>query len=710
MTDPYAPSRHKWLPSALPVFFGEEQATSGAEPAIQDAVGTFAAEVEAIRNKARLQESELERTVPGISILDDMSWSSWQDDAPPPNSPMRVVLMGRTMAGKSSLLAALSGGHFDRIGDGRQRFSRDVFMTQPEEFDQIELVDTPGVGARDGAEDVELAFKAAREADLILWVASSDSVQEETAHALTRLALMGKPILVVLNCRQSLGGVGRLNLLKFPERVFGQREGLVSDLMRHMAKAAVEPLDIVHVHALAATEARAHAGEVDKELQTASRIQNLVDCLNREYAARSASRRLLRMVDGQRSQAEILMLSLAQGAETYRAYAALSRKQNEEVHRRLSRILRLAGEDMASEISIVVAPRHDWHMSLTDFGESVQQVWDEEVQALHGELTALLDSKFSTLMGDVTASILSADAEWAHVSGETFGIRDLTGFDSVLGNRLARLGIQGMKAGGAVAGAWAGAQIGALLGLPSGPGTVVTTAVGGLVGLGVALALEPFRGLADRWFPGKDGVLRKRREELAKQIGPILDEVERAYSQAAEQRLGALRAHLTAERARSENQSESMDHLADQRIEHSKALGALIRELDTETVSALLRVAGRERLARSVKRATRVPGVCILAEFGTSSHSEAWLFPPDIGEKLASGHPPDSSGNGAFALSYVLGLTDKPATVLTADSSSATILIEDDIPSGIAETWSDALSSHTGKSIRIERTRRSSET
>nr|WP_304660001.1 GTPase domain-containing protein [Arthrobacter sp. zg-Y1116] len=617
--------------------------------------------------------------------------------------------MGRTMAGKSSLLAALSGAHFDRIGDGRQRFSRDIFVAQPEGFRHIEIVDTPGVGAQDGAEDVELAFEAAREADLILWVASSDSVQEETAHALTGLALMGKPIIVALNCRQSLGGVGRLNLLRFPERVFGQREGLVSELRRHMAKAAVEPLDIIHVHALAATEARAHTGDVDEELETASRIRNLIDSLNREYSARSASRRVLRMVDGQRSQAEILMLSLAQGAETYRSYAAQSGKRNEEVHRRLSRILRLAGEDMASEIAIVVARRHDWHLSLSDFGESVQQVWDEELQALHDELTAMLDSRLSKLMDDVTSSITAADAEWTHVSGEMFGLRDLTGFDSVLGNRLARLGVRGMNVGSAIAGAWAGTKIGALVGIPSGPGAVVPAAIGGLVGLGLGLALEPLKGLGDRWFLGKDGVLRKRREELAKQIGPILDRLESAYSQVAEERLSVVRAHLEAERARGEDQCQSLVYLAEQRITQSKELGALIKDLDKETVSALLRLAGRERLARFLKRATRVPGVCILAEFETSAHSEAWLFPPDIGEKLASGHPPDSGDGAASALPYVLGLTDKPATVLTPESGAATILIEEDVPSGITDTWSDALSSHTGKYIRIEHKRRSSE-
>lgn len=43
--------------------------------------------------------------------------------------------------------------------------------------------------------------------------------------------------------------------MRFPDRVFGNKEGLVSEIRRHMAEAGVEPLEVVYVHALAAAEA-----------------------------------------------------------------------------------------------------------------------------------------------------------------------------------------------------------------------------------------------------------------------------------------------------------------------------------------------------------------------------------------------------------------------------------------------------------------------
>lgn len=708
VTEREVPSRHKWLPLALPVLFGEEPMLTDPWPAIRDVVAAFAAQAGAIRDQALHDAASLDGIYSELLSVDSGLWAAWQEATDDFNAPMRVVLMGRTMAGKSSLLSALSGSHFDRIGDGRQRFSRDVFAATPTGPGRIEVVDTPGVGARDGAEDFELAFSAARHADLILWVASSDSIQEETARALRDLGVIGKPIMVVLNCRQSLEGVGRLNLLRFPERVFGHSEGLVDEIRHHMAAAAVEPLDVIYVHALAATEALAHGGEIDDVLHEASRIDDLTDALNREHATHRESRRALRVVDRQRHQVDSLVLSLARGSTILRAQAEHNKKLNEDVHARLTRVVRSAGEGMVSDITIAVGRRRDWHLSLTDFGKLLQQAWEKELDALQAELNKALDIRFLQLRADVESTITAADAEWARVLPDQFALQDLTGFDSLLGNRMARAGIAAVSVVSAFVGFKLGVAIGSALGLALGPAAIVTAIVGGIVGAGVGAAVKPLKGLTDRWILGKDGVLRKRRDEVAKQVGPRLDDLKGDYERAVDEQLDLLRGSLASERGQSEDRSAALGQLADRWTQHSEALGVLIGVLDKETVSALLRIAGRERLARSLKRATRVPGVCILAEFEDAAFCEAWLYPPDIGESLAGGRARSAGCEAAGALSYVLGLIDAPARLLRADSASATICVDDDVPVGIAETWSDALTSHIGKTIRIDSTRRTS--
>lgn len=699
------PSRHQWLSWALPIVFGEEPELTDPQPPLREAIERFAAQAIEVREQALGVAVEVDSV--GAEPLHAMrqSWTTLEK-AEVADAPMRVVLMGRTMAGKSSLLSALSSDHFDRIGDGRQRFSRDVFAARPKILDRIEVVDTPGVGAADGADDVRVAFNAAKDADLILWVASSDSIQKDTAEALWLLGVIGKPILVALNCKQSLAGVGRLKLLRFPEKVFGDREGLVDEIRRHMAVAGVEPLDVIYVHALAATAAMAR-GELDSELHAASRIDDLTQALIRERAAHSESRRALRLIDGQRRQVELLVGLLAQGATALRARAEHGRRMNEDVHARLARVVREAGEDMTADIGAAVGRRRDWHLAVTHFGRSLQPAWDQEAAALQTELNATLNHRFSRLIAEVESTATNAEAEWATVSPDQFALRGLQGFQLVWGNRLARagLGIGGTLAAG-FAGLKLGAAIGTWIGLTGGPLAVVTGAVGGAVGLGVGLALPHLKGLVDYVFLGEAGVMKKRRTQLAEKVGPILDDLTQEYERAIGGQVDKLRVDLSGQRARDDELSSGLDRLADRWEGHAKALGELVRELDKETTSALLRIAGRERLARSLRRATRIPGVCILAEFEDAGFWEAWLFPPDIGEKLVGGKASGAGGWSGNPLTYALGFVDAPARLVRADRASATICIEAELPIEITETWSGALTSHLDRHIRIESTRR----
>jgi gas vesicle protein len=607
---------------------------------------------------------------------------------------MRVVLMGRTMAGKSSLLTALTGSHFDRIGDGRQRFSRDVFGAATAASDRLEIVDTPGVGAHRGADDTEVALEAALDADLIVWVNSNDSIQEESAAALRLLGVIGKPIIVALNCRQSLEGVGRINLLRFPDRVFGSKEGLVDEIKRHMAEAGAEPLDVVYVHALAATEALAKA-EIDAELRAASRIDSLTKALIQEHTTHSESRRAIRLVDGPRRHAEELALSLQNGSTTLDAHAERDMSMTNDVHARLARVVRSTGEAMVSDVEAAVGRRRDWHLTVTDFGKSLQSDWEGEVSALQEELRKTLESRLTSLTTEVESTIADINAEWTSVPAEQSALRDLTRFDQVWGNRLIRAGV-------GIGGALAVMGVGALIGGPIG---LMVALVGSPV---AGVALTPLKGLVDRIFLGKGGVLRKRRTEVAKQVGPILDDLTHEYEKAISGQLNEFRNTLANERARSDERSASLHRLSRRWTQHRDTLNALIRELDRETTSALLRIARRERLARSVKRATRVPGVGILAELENSAFWEVWLYPPDIGEKLAGGKPPSAGHEATSALSYTLGLVDAPASLVMAGSTSATLRIDADIPGAITETWADALTDHIGKHIQIETTRRTS--
>lgn len=702
------PSRHQWLPSALSVFFGPEPEVSDPWPGLLDAVTKFAGLSKTIRDEAM---SDLA----GLGNI-DLDVSQLSETSTPPSeiaeldAPMRVVLMGRTMAGKSSLLSALTGAHHERVGDGRQRFSRDVFGAPIRASNDIEVVDTPGVGARDGTEDFEKAFAAAYEADLILWVASSDSIQEETARALRLLGLIGKPIVVALNCRQSLEGVGKLNLLRFPERVFGNRDGLVDEIKRHMEASAVTPLSVVYLHALAATSA--HSGEsFDQELHSASRVDDLVDVLLHEHKSHRQTRRVIRLVDSQRLAADDAALALAAGAQRLSSGASRNRAMTSDVHARLARLIRSAQEAMLADIELAVGQRRDWHLTVTDFGGSLPSAWDREVTKLREALDVTIERHLSALTEAARDAVGGAEAEWSSVAANQFTLGKLRGFDKVWGNRLLRAGI---GLGGGLAAAWGGAQLGGMVGAAGGPlapfSVPIGMMLGGVIGFGGSFGLEPLKNLVNQIFLGKDGVLRIRRKQVAARIGPLLDQISTTYSEAVIERLNTLTESVGAERTKSEDQSTALDRAAAGWTRRAEDLQSLIRELDRETAAILLRIAGRERLARSVRSSTRLPGICVLTEFEPTAFWEAWLFPPDIGERLVPGKPAVTGGEAASSLAYALGLLESPVRLTRADSFSALLHVDADVPTNITQTWTDGLTQHLGAHISIETTGRVSNT
>ncbi|GAB3246776.1 hypothetical protein GCM10027425_02280 [Alteromonas gracilis] len=700
------PLRGDWLPSALSDVFGPEPDHLHPGPELRAALTAFRANALELSDDAAHAAAEL----PDANVAFLKSDSDTRNMPPvetESHSPMRVVLMGRTMAGKSSILTALCGSHHERIGDGRQRFSRDIFGAPMADSSTIELIDTPGVGAHSGTDDTEIALAAALTADVILWVNSSDSIQQESATALKLLGVIGKPIIVVLNCRQSLAGVGRLNLLRFPERVFGKTEGLLHDIQRHMAEAGVKPVDVVHVHALAAAEWAVHAGAAP-ELHTASRISDLTSALVKEQTSRSETRRALRLVDQERNPAQGLCRSLQVGASTLRAQAQRDRGLAADLHQRLGRLVRATGEALTSDIETAVGRRRGWHLDVTDFGASIPSAWTEAMTDLQDELQAALTGRLNDLAQEIDLTIAATTAEWSHVSLDRLALHDLTAFDAIWGNRVMRAGVGiGGSLLGFGGGAWLGTKIGLAIGLATGPAALVTAGAGFVVGGVAGLVVDRTKGLVDHIVLGKSGVLHKRRTEVAKQIDPILDDLSERYQSAIQDRLTELSRALAHEHDLNDRQSAALERVASAWMTIQERLAYLVRDLDRQTTTALLRLNGRERLARSVTKATRVPGACILAEFEERAFWEAWLFPPDLGETLACGRVPTPGGEAAAALSYALGLIDAPWHLVTADATSALLQIDAAVPASISRTWSDGLTAHTGKNIRIVTSQRS---
>ena len=112
-----------------------------------------------------------------------------------------IALFGRTMSGKSTLMEILTNGDGVSIGKGSQRTTRDV---RSYEWKGLKITDVPGIAAFEGREEEDLAFEAAKQSDLVLFLITDDAPQDEEAKCLARVRSLGKPILGICNVKTAL--------------------------------------------------------------------------------------------------------------------------------------------------------------------------------------------------------------------------------------------------------------------------------------------------------------------------------------------------------------------------------------------------------------------------------------------------------------------------------------------------------------------------
>ncbi|MHB1426448.1 MAG: GTPase [Gemmataceae bacterium] len=120
-----------------------------------------------------------------------------------------VALFGRTLAGKSTLMEILTRGDGRSIGTGAQRTTRDVRSYL---WKGLQVTDVPGVAAFEGTQDEELAFRAASQADLVLFLITDDAPQSVEAECLARVRRLGKPVLGICNVKAAVDDEDDLRL------------------------------------------------------------------------------------------------------------------------------------------------------------------------------------------------------------------------------------------------------------------------------------------------------------------------------------------------------------------------------------------------------------------------------------------------------------------------------------------------------------------
>jgi hypothetical protein len=306
------------------------------------------------------------------------------------------------MAGKSTIREALTRGDGTTIGKGAQRTTRDV---RDYTWNSLRIIDTPGIGAYEGDEDRAQALSVIDETDVVLFLASSDGIQEESFKGMQELRQQNKPLLFVLNVKRDLEKpVTMRRFLKDPRSVFDDNE--LRGHFDRIHKLAGEYLGmrdirIIPIHAQAAyLSTRPEHQEHAEMLAEHSRLGDLLDALTSEVVRRGTVRRVQTILDGRQVSLLGLQADLGQQAKTVRRAAQHLEDTFRELDAWLDGFARATNARAGAEAVQLLQPLRASVSSFIDENierEDVGERWNQKVKALDIEgwvtrqQTAILD-------------------------------------------------------------------------------------------------------------------------------------------------------------------------------------------------------------------------------------------------------------------------------------------------------------------------------
>lgn len=214
---------------------------------------------EDIESQVRLAEGAAgqEATSPDVAGSLKKIWATL-DARRPLIGQFRVVLFGRTGAGKSTLMEALTQGTGSSISTGENDFTLSV---QPRQANGLTVVDTPGIegwGGRKSKVDLEqAAFDGLRTADLVILVFDSAS---QTAAEFSKVARWvidyDKPTIAIINNKNRLWR----SLTPVPAQELVDAEEKLRDHFAHvrsgLARFGLHAVPIVGINGQRAVAAR----------------------------------------------------------------------------------------------------------------------------------------------------------------------------------------------------------------------------------------------------------------------------------------------------------------------------------------------------------------------------------------------------------------------------------------------------------------------
>jgi GTP-binding protein EngB required for normal cell division len=388
-----------------------ESALQSAETTLDELRRGIQEKLEAIRNKtrgntkaetAKEAEQQLESTKQTLEAELFKKVESVRESLDAKHRAINyftIAFMGKTMAGKSTLHAIMTGQGWDAIGVGRQRTTR---LNRVYEWKNIRIIDTPGIGAPGGKTDEEIAQSVIHESDVICYVVTNDSQQETEFKFLRLLKENAKPLIVLLNVQKNFldSRRGSYELDKFlqnPAQLFamdgpsglgGHFERIYQYTRRYYENDYFEIIPVMLLAAqLSYQPERKHHKE---QLFQESRISSFLDEIRQsvvEYGEIRRSQTLLGCTVGDLKKPYEWV---TQQAETYKQLRDTLKKKRETIRKEIKKAKDDGRNFLHNEIEAIfkdvvnaIHPFAEAHWNLS--ADDTKREWEEKLENLRFE-------------------------------------------------------------------------------------------------------------------------------------------------------------------------------------------------------------------------------------------------------------------------------------------------------------------------------------
>lgn len=343
--------------------------------------------------------------------------------------PLRVVLMGRTQAGKSTLYCALTGAPRSLIGQGAQATTREVYSAPALELDHVEVFDTPGVGAQDRRQDRETALDQARHADLVLWVCTNDSFQRVEQQALDEVLDWGTPVVLVLTCLQAFGSEAKARRFvtaveDHPVQVIERDSGHLARPRRALQSRAQAAVVEVPIHALAFLEAFDTADrDLGRGLRSASNVDALLSVLTEHAVELRHLRRATATADHVRALLVELSAVSMEGARQAEVAADVSVRASAEAEQYVTSALATGRASWLLRVDQQLGAFSSWSDGhYTSNQDAIRSALSADLTEARDDLVRQFQSEAKALSRKITERLRRSAKSWERVQGEAISV------------------------------------------------------------------------------------------------------------------------------------------------------------------------------------------------------------------------------------------------------------------------------------------------